>query len=350
MSNLDDANIYSDFVSFARKDRKLSLRDIRNRKARFIDCLIRFTDIFAQTALFVNSADFENHHIRGFRTEEGCFRWIEDAVLAGMPIWRFLVLSPYQSRIFEQGFFVRREEEWDLYASEHPCLGCIWFKMEQTPFGTLEKCDKDRIFDIWKRRDRGGFDHRDLKGKECKYRATLDKDPDLEDMEVEEGDIPFHGYKSGRFQKTLEEYRERYKEKQALRRGSDGWVIPAALPEELIVDIEGREKPKDDTLVIKELARAFNNKKSFKEMEQELREAMRIEAMFRFLQCFIAIEEGTGYVPDVAKIAKHVYRSSRMDKAGSRDEVYKELEEAVIEGKITAKSFIKPDPLYINAR
>lgn len=307
-------------------------------KATFIEGLVRFLGIYAETeigegiqiditkvALHVNSARFENDDLYCIESIDDVYRLLEQLTIAGLPIWRFLRLTDYQKRIFESGYSELLVSAKMKAAAERPCYGCIWFDEFETPFGVLRKCRKPETeFEIYRR---GSIDPDVI--TECKWCTTLDKIPD----EVEALD---KFYKS-KFINSLESARNNFRRKL----NEDPFRIPKELSDKEKVDLDTCYDP------ILDLACAFNNLKTKSTRQTEIRRAMYIEGMIRFFEIYAQCEVGNGYIADIKNIALYVDEldSSEIKFIKSYEDVYDDLEEKIING-FNVKKFIKYDDEY----
>jgi len=180
--SLSDANLFPEAAAIIHNN-KLSNQELATRKGLYLEGLIRFLDIYSQTeigdgieidiikvALFVNSNRFVNDDLHNISSLEDVFFICEELALSGLPLWRFLKLSEYQSMILEKEYESRLVKARELMCEHSICGGCIWYEELDTPFGLLKRCQKPRqLEDPWKD-NKASFDP--SKKKSCKWRTT----------------------------------------------------------------------------------------------------------------------------------------------------------------------------------
>ena len=134
-----DANWLPEAAEFIH-EKKLSYEKRSELKGTFLEGLIRFLEIYTQTeigegieldvmkiALHINSPWFENVSLFSFTSIEDVFSLLENMVLNGFPIWRFLKLTEWQQGIFENEYSELLRQARINIVEKHPCYGCIWY-------------------------------------------------------------------------------------------------------------------------------------------------------------------------------------------------------------------------------
>ena len=185
--SLLDANWCPEAAVMLHDGKEISDKKKAELKALFLEGLIRFLDIYSQTeiggedikiditkvALHINSAQFENDDLYAISTIDDVYRLCESLTIAGLPLWRFLRLSDYQSRIFESGYNELLISAKLKAANDCPCYGCIWYEETDTFLGVLRRCNKPEIEISWDRKAA----HEPDKIKKCKWLTTLEVIP-----------------------------------------------------------------------------------------------------------------------------------------------------------------------------
>ena len=279
-------------------------------KAMYIEALIKFTDIYAQTelgddieidimkvALYVNSPQFENQNVYTYRNINDIYKELETLVLAGLPIWRFLRLSPYQREIFEADYQKLLVELQNEAAKKCPCYGCIWYREDSTIMGNIAKCGKPSIG------FRTSFERTVFtpeKIKSCEWLTTLDTVPT---EALDKHNIV--GFDRGRFIDEIPTARKRYTSQLY----KDAFCIPKTLSDAETVDLS------EETDLLMDFALALGNKRTKSERKKELRKAMYMEGMIRFFEIFARSEIGNNYVADIKKIAMYVNKKLEWDES-----------------------------------
>ena len=341
--SLIDANWAPQVTVMLHDGKEISNEKNAELKALFIEGLIRFLDIYAQTeigegiqidmtkiALHINSPSFENDDLYAIHSIEDVFKFCETLAIAGLPLWRFLRLSKYQSRIFESGYHELLISLKKKTAEEKPCYGCVWYQEEETFIGTLRKCSKPETEDIFSAKRRGPHNPNEI--KICKWLTTLDHIPKAAEC-LPEHNISRFDYK-GNFFKALESARARFKKELE----ADPFRIPKTLPKEAVIDLNETYDPMMDFCL------AFGNKRTNTERQGELRKAMYIEGMVRFFENFAQCELGSSYVANIKNIALFVggLENSELSHIKNFEDVYSDLEQKILDG-FNVEFFVKFD-------
>ena len=297
--SLLDANLYDTAAVMLHDGEELSDNEKAKRKALFLEGLIRFLDIYAQTeigdgieldiikiALHINSPAFENDDLYAISSLNDIYSLCETLTLAGLPIWRFLKLSAYQQKIFETSYekylLQIREKQKDIC----PCFNCVWYRTLETPFGILETCAKPEIERSFERKSA----HDVRKIKNCKWQTTLDKIPDI--IEQLQPKDYLTKQRKEEFLRAIEPAREKFR-KNLIK---DDFRIPKELSETELISLEKQYDALED------LGQAIQNKRTYSERQTELRKAMYLESMIRFFEQYALCELGSNYIADISKL------------------------------------------------
>lgn len=352
--NLDGDNEFSVVGTMLHNDgNRLSSCEIQKRKFLYLEGLIRFLELYAnneisseievdieKVALWINSPFFENVDIYKIKSISSVYKMISnDLIKNNIPLYRFLRLDLYKLRIFEQEHYESLVKDFKAHCEKYPCLKCVWYEVAETDFGRLSecKCPKDDLSGEISWHRQGYHDITDRKNRKCKYLTTIDNIDEFMDKYVINNDkilnCGFHGKKE--ISKNAEKLAKIWKEKLD---NLDNSYIPVIIPDSLKVDLTS----KPDTF--KELGRAFRNKRTMEEMQNNLRFAMFLEAMIKFVEVYAQIEIGNDYYADISKIAKYVNDNSSEFEFTNREQVYKNLEELAINYPNKIRTFIKRKP------
>jgi hypothetical protein len=115
--SLIDANLYPQAAVMIHNGEEITEERQEEIKAIFLEGMIRFLDIYSQTeigegiqidimkvALHINTPQFINDDMYLIHSIDDVFSLLENLAISGLPIWRFLKLNEYQSRLFETGY------------------------------------------------------------------------------------------------------------------------------------------------------------------------------------------------------------------------------------------------------
>jgi len=315
---------------------ELSKEEQEKRKAIFLEGLIRFLDIYAQTeigegieidivkvALHINSACFENDDLYKITSINDVYHLLESLTIIGLPIWRFLKLTDYQKKIFETGYHELLISLKKKAADESPCYGCIWYSEEDTFLGLLRKCNKPETEFVEKRK--GAHDPNMI--LDCKWLTTLESLPkSVDDIQAKR--------KKEKFLKAVEAARQRFQDNFL----KDPFGIPKELSDTEIIELNKEYDTWDD------LGCALNNKKTKSERQIELRKAIYTEGMIRFFEQYAKCEIGSNYITDITKIALYINQmnESELNNIKAFEDVYIDLENKIISG-FNVRKYLKFD-------
>lgn len=331
--DFSDANLFPEAAVILHDGKRITKERQCELKAIYLEGLIRFLDIYAQTeigegfdidiikiALYVNSSSFENDELYSFTCVEDIFKLCENLTLLGLPIWRFLKINQWQQNMLENSYTkclieIRKDAE-----KHSPCFGCIWFEQEDTFLGQYQKCSKPITNFELSRRGR----HDPNKIKSCQWLTTLNSIPEsinnLNDIRKKQfiSSIP---YAKDRFKKYL---------------SKDPFKIPKTISEKDRVQLDIRYNPLDDLLC------AFGNLKTKSERQTEIRKAMFVEGMIRFFEMYAQNEIGTDYVANIKEISLWVDDCDIeiINKVVCFEDVYAILENMIIDG-LDINKFVK---------
>ena len=65
---------------------------------------------------------------------------IEERVIEGFQIWKYLKLPEWTKSMLERSFAVEQESVFEKAKKKYPCLTCGKFKMDRCPLGTRDVC------------------------------------------------------------------------------------------------------------------------------------------------------------------------------------------------------------------
>lgn len=302
---------------------KLNTEEIKKRKALYLDVLVHFMEIYAQTevgecdlditkiALFINRPAFENDETYYIKTEEDVYSLYTTLTLEGLPVWRFLKLSDYQKKIFEKGYINSLSERRKAAGKICPCYDCAFYSTINTALGTIYKCNRPRG---WERRERP-LDT--SKKKRCRYQTNNDKSMDTSQL----GYMELEAYNE-----MIEKYNENYFQ--------DTFIIPKELSNKDIVSLSDANGHDKHLRLFEDLGCSCQGNRTVTERIVELRKAMLIEGAIRFLKIFAETEYGTDYEPDIAQVALWVENQEDLSFIEGYDDIYTYLENLSINEKL----------------
>ena len=348
MIKLDEANEFA-AVGTMLNGVKLSTYQVQKRKFLYIEGLIRFLELYARNeigdvevdiekvALWVNSSAFENVDVYQIKSIQGVYKSItDDLVERNVPLYRFLRLSDYQFKILEREHYDLLLQDFEKDCTKYPCLKCLWYEAEETAFGRLSKCKlpKSKITNkvIWGRQ--GYHDITLKKNRQCKYCTTAEG----KDEFVRKYITPIKSDYDRSY--LLEQIDERYDSWVKKVQHLDNSYIPLRLPETM----QGLLSVEADAL--KELGRAFRGLQTVSEMQKNLRFAIILECMIRFVELYAQTEMGTDYEASISRIARYVYdiscgKDTDILSFKSREELYKRFEDIAVENDAFFNGFVQ---------
>jgi len=134
-------------------------------RAMFLEAFIKFAEIYANNELgnmevdiqkvgeYVYSTNFAYQNNFKIESVYDCFKLIEDDILNGMPIWRFMKCSEKQLSILENNFNNVIQEAEQKLIDTYICKSCNYLKEEHLDLGYICKCTYQEKFT----RKRSGF-------------------------------------------------------------------------------------------------------------------------------------------------------------------------------------------------
>ena len=354
MSILIRANSYEKAAGkMLRNGKELTSYQIQKRKYLFLEGIIRFLQLYAQNeignveldiekiSLYTNSILFENQELWTIKDIESVFNMLEKALYNNVPLYRFFKLTKYQMKLFEKEHYEKLLESYKADAEKYPCLKCVWYESQVTNLGQLSKCNvpEEAITNRWK--TRSGYHRIDSKkALNCKYLTELDKTQEFIDKYITDNNKIHIPYSKEELIEQLNKNAERLQTKIDTL---DNSMIPPIIPEEDHVELDYMSKYKDkQDCIFDDLGRAFRSEMTQDEIVENHQKTIFLEGMINFIEIYTQIEIGSNYYADISAIAKYV-DSSNTDifTFQSVDEVYKYLENLVIDEKIDISKFYK---------
>ena len=342
---LDGANELSAIGAMLHKE-KLSPYQKQHRKFIYIEGLIRFLELYAQNeignvevdiekvALWVNSPAFENVDVYRIKSIKSVYKMLSDDIIErNIPLHRFLKLNEYQLRIFEKEHHQTLIDDFYKDCEKYPCLKCIWYENGITDFGRFSKCKLPQISRSFSFTRAGYHDISSKRSRNCRHNTTVDNVEKFISQSII-GNASLSGFEQEKIIKAAKELSKKWNEKVS---NLDNSYIPLFIPDSAKLRLD----ESDD--VYEELGRAFKNKKPKSEMKKNLRFAIFLSAMIKFIEVYAQTEMGNDYIADIAKIASFVDSRSHQDlfKFTSEEELYKMLEEYAVENEAFVRRLIK---------
>jgi hypothetical protein len=353
MFELDGFNEFSRIGSIL-NEQELTPYQIQERKFLYIEGLIRFLELYAQNeignvevdiekiALWVNSPYFENVDIYKITSIDKVYEMLtEDILDKNIPLYRFLKLSDYQLRIMEKEHKNILLQNFYEDASKYPCLKCIWYHTSLTQFGQTSTC---RLPNSVKNGSRfvtvrqGYLDITSEEHRNCKFITMLDNyEQFLNDFVYGRIDSCVGFDSDDKVKRRVKEYLGEFENKLNYL---DNSYIPIVISKTEKVDLA------EEIDCLADLGRAFNNKLPMADMQRNLRFAIFLEAMIRFVEIYAQMELGTDFIADISKIAKYVEdylydKKSDLFNFKNKAEIYSLLENITVENDNFLSKFIK---------
>ena len=331
MSRLSDSNEFGAASALIHDMKPFDFDEMLKRKCMYLECLIRFMEIYAQSeigecdidirkcALYVNSPYFENTLCYYVNSEKSIYKSLEKDLIQNIPLYRFLKLTESQIRIFESDHRRRLIEDFMDDCKKHKCLKCIWYESGVYAFGASSKCVRPYSTGL---PFRNGYFHFD-KVRKCNYYCEASHDVPLwiESMTVER-----------KRSAAISEFHKRVSLWNQKLNSLDNSLIPIFIDREDYVDI----KCPDDWLdhLAESMSGILNGKQPKDWIRKNLKTAILIECMIRFVEIYAQTEIGADYRAKISKIAKFIYKhpNSELLKFDSYEDAYKNIEDAVISG------------------
>ena len=346
MIELDTLNELSKIGAIIHNTKELSNEELCKRKFLYIEGLIRFLELYAcneigetevdieKVALWVNSPYFENVDIYHIKTINDVYKSLTDDLIEyNIPLYRFLKLDENKLALLEKSHRNQLLQEYIKDSEIYPCLKCIWYSMTQTDFGPLSKCrcPKEEISNNWSFSRKSYFDITNKENINCKYITTIDNVDKFIDKYLSKIKISIH---KDEYVNKANKYKQELIDKI---NNLDNSYIPIVIPDAY----SNLLSEKID--VLKDLGRLFGNKQSKTDMQLNLRRAIVLEVMIKFVEIYAQTELGNNYRADISKIAKYVY--SNKFSFTSKEEIYTQIENMIYENKLNINMFCKVELL-----
>lgn len=346
---LDGLNEFSRVGAVLHNTSELSESDKLERKFMYIEGLIRFLELYAaneigdvevdieKISLWVNSPYFENVDIYSITSIEKVYEMLTvDLIDRNIPLYRFLRLDAYKQTIFEA---VHREQlirDFDKDCDDYQCLKCIWYTSDETAFGRLSKCrcDKETLSGRMSVRRSGYHDITKKRNRTCKYVTTAEDYDKFTDKFVTNNPHIKHRFGYGGSENIINSAKTLAAAWIEKFENLDNSYIPTFIPDAY------KSLLTTDTDALNDLGRVFRGKQGLAEMQQNLRRAVFLEAMIKFVEVFAQTEIGSDYYANISAIAKYVSKNQKL-KFTRKDDIYRELEQMVIDDDTFAKKFVK---------
>lgn len=85
------------------------------------------------------------------RTEDDMYKFVEDEILNGMPIWEFFTVSDWTRGILEKSFKQEVEQIQIEMEQKYDCMTCKYYKVRESDFGISQECKRPRErFDLFR--------------------------------------------------------------------------------------------------------------------------------------------------------------------------------------------------------
>ena len=322
---------------------QLSSDEIRRRKFLYIEGLIRFLELYAQNeignvevdiqkiSLWVNSPYFENVSVYRLTSIEDIYQYItDDLIERHIPLYRFLKLDDYQLKIFENEHREQVIQDFDKDCKDYQCLKCIWYTVEETVFGRTSTCScpKDEIENKWHVTRRGYHHIESEQSRTCAYITTVDTVEDFIENKLSKIKISAH---CRQYTDSARHLAEKWIEKY---NHLDNSYIPTFIPDAYKTLLE------EDDNHLEDLGRVFRGEQPKDEMRNNLRQAVFLEAMIKFIEIYAQSELGSNYIADISKIAEYVATQKFTFK--TIDDIYIQLEQMIYDG-VDMTAFCKVD-------
>lgn len=353
MFELDGLNEFSCVGAMLNNQSELSEQEKRERKFMYIEGLVRFLELYAQNEigdveidiekinLWVNSPYFENVDLYQITSIEKVYEMLTaDLIDRNIPLYRFLKLDDYKLRLFETEHREQLIRDFDTDCKNYQCLKCIWYTVEETAFGRCSKCNCDTaaLAGQFHTVRRGYHDITDNANRNCVYVTTVENYDEFVDKYIEHNVHITHNFgHNGRIslRESAENYRKLWIQKLE---NLDNSYIPTFIPDAYKTLLT------EEFDLMNDLARVFGNKQGLRDMQQNLRQAIFLEAMIKFVEIFAQTEIGSDYYANISAIAKYVRHEGTFTFT-SKDEIYSQLERMIIDDEDFAKKFVKRKPI-----
>lgn len=348
--HVDDLNADKYLAAFLHGSKNPSDKLLLKQKFRYIECIIRFLNLYCQNELgsgevdiekvilWANSPFFENMMARSCRSTDTVYKMLEHDILAGVPLYRLLNISEHLQKVLEQDHIETLQKRLVEDAEKYPCLKCIWFDQRAFSLGTIESCGRPLGNGEYGRRD--GFNNYKYTHS-CRFCTTINAIPEsIQQMLGKKRSYYVEGKLIGEtlayedLNKQIEEKREKWND---FYEHLDNSVIPASFEKLNIKEL--RQQLNDDPF--SDLARVFGGRQSLNQMITNLQEGLLVKAMIEFVEIYAQTEIGSDYTADIAKIAEFAFRNRRKRTKNFSDEedVYTWLEEKMANDELNISVF-----------
>lgn len=282
--------------------------DSQERKFLYLEGIIRFLELYAKNeigdvevdiekvALWINSPYFENVDLQKIKNIESVYEMLSNDLLNNVPLYRFLKLSDYQYKILEQDHYDNVLADFEIDCNKYACYRCIWYINGVSQIGKYNKCRMPL-------NNKRGY-HKIVNN--CKYCCTI-TDTNWADKFIKDK------FLRSRINQDIKTY-------------TNDWIKKVKSLDNSNIPIEiGRINLAEPIDAFSEITRVFNGKKTTSELKNNIRYAMFLEAMIKFVEVYAQTELGSDYEASISKIAKYLVTNKLS--FNSEDELYKFLEE-----------------------
>lgn len=303
-----------------------------NRKYKYINCLIRFLELYAKNELgayeidmqkvllYVNSPNFENVVLPNIKTTRKIYKDMELGILNNIPFYRFFKIPNKKMQMLEREHRQGVQEEYKELSKEYPCYKCIWLDEKQLLPSNCKCLLKEKIeSQDWYGRPRSKLAIR--RQRNCKMCTTVDKVPSkLQTLNIYES-----------IEKEIEVRKEIYINKL---KNMDNCTIPLYIEDLDKVYIDTKED------ILEDIRRESLGYRTLEEVKESMRKGMYLKCVINFVEIYAQIEIGTDYQTNITQVAKYVDRVG-VPEFKTEDECYKYFEELILTDTINITKFIE---------
>ena len=156
-----------------------SERKLEAKKAIYFEAFLNFMSVYSESelgnlevdikrvALFINSPDFVHKLSYEFNNIDDCYKIIEEDVLSGLPVWRFLKCDKRLLFILERDLAEDVKAYEEKLKNDYICKRCLDLEELDTSLGFLCRCKSQARRNRSRLTREGPFDY--TKVKTCKY-------------------------------------------------------------------------------------------------------------------------------------------------------------------------------------